>query len=52
VDVLGEVGEQTREDLQEDVLRLHELWQRTGSRRIERRLRALGVVPQRHFPAH
>jgi hypothetical protein len=52
VDVLGQVGEQTREDLQDDVLRLHELWHRTGSRRIERRLRALGVVPQRHFPAH
>jgi hypothetical protein len=44
-DVLGEVSESGRLDSHEDVLRLYEVWLRTGSRRAAARLRALGLVP-------
>lgn len=42
VDVLAEVGDHGRAA---DVLRLYELWLRTGSRRALERLRDLGVEP-------
>lgn len=44
VDVLNEVRESARVT-DEDVLRIYELWQKTGSRRAARRLRAMGVHP-------
>ncbi len=44
VDVLGEVGE--REPAGDaDILRLYEVWLRTGSERAARRLRELGLEP-------
>jgi hypothetical protein len=52
VDLIGEVGEQARDQLERDVLRLHELWRRTGSRRLERKLRSLGIVPGRPLLLH
>ncbi len=52
VDLLGEVGEQARDHLEQDVMRLHELWRRTGSRRLERKLRSLGITPGRPFVVH
>jgi hypothetical protein len=52
VDLLGEVGEQARDYLEQDVMRLHELWRRTGSRRLERKLRSLGITPGRAFVLH
>ncbi len=42
VDVLAEVGDRGRSA---DVLRLYELWLRTGSRRALERLRELGIEP-------
>ena len=45
VDVLNEISEMARENSDEDVLRLYEIWMRTGSRRAARRLRKLGVEP-------
>lgn len=45
VDVLGEVSEQSVQDSNKDVLRLYQRWVRTGSRRLEARLQALGVQP-------
>ncbi len=45
VDVLNEVSEMSRENSDEDVLRLYEIWMRTGSPRAARRLRELGVEP-------
>lgn len=46
VDVLGEVCEQApfRND-QRDIMRLYELWVRTGSQRAARQLRRLGIEP-------
>ncbi len=44
VDVLGEVGERAPA-ANTDILRLYEVWIRTGSKRAERRLRALGFQP-------
>lgn len=44
VDVLGEVGERAPA-ANTDILRLYEVWMRTGSKRAERRLRKLGFEP-------
>jgi hypothetical protein len=45
VDVLNEMRESVRTDNDADVLRLYELWVKTGSRRAGRLLRELGVQP-------
>lgn len=45
VDVLGEVSGSERLKDHEDLLRLYEVWLRTGSRRAAERLRVLGLVP-------
>jgi hypothetical protein len=45
VDVLNEVSEQANWRRSGDVLRLYEVWLRTGSRRSAERLRALGIEP-------
>lgn len=45
VDVLMEVAEQARPASQSDVLRLYELWVKTGSQRAAGQLRNLGIVP-------
>jgi hypothetical protein len=52
VDVLGEVGEQAQGSKSQDILRMYELWSKTGSRRLERKLRALGMVPAISGLAH
>ena len=45
VDILMEVAEQARPASQSDVLRLYELWVKTGSQRAAGQLRNLGIVP-------
>ena len=45
VDVLNEVRESARSTTDADVLRLYELWLKTGSRRAERLLREIGIQP-------
>ena len=45
VDVLGETCERCELGNNRDLLRVYELWLRTGSRRAARRLRALGIHP-------
>jgi hypothetical protein len=45
VDVLNELAQQARTFGQRDLLRLYELWLRTGSRRMADKLRELGVHP-------
>lgn len=45
VDVLADIRTQARAHPEHDVLRLYEIWLRTGSRRAERLLRRLGVEP-------
>ncbi len=45
VDVLGEITERTHLQSGTDVLRLYELWLRTGSRRAAEKLRGLGIHP-------
>ena len=52
VDVLAEVGENAPGADNHDVLRLHQLWSQTGSVRLERKLRALGITPARLTRAH
>jgi hypothetical protein len=44
VDALNEIGDGADSDSPQDLLRLYELWQRTGSRRAHRALRELGVL--------
>lgn len=45
VDVLADIKTEARAHPEHDVLRLYEIWLRTGSRRAERLLRGLGVEP-------
>jgi hypothetical protein len=45
VEVLGEISDLGRSYTPADVLRLYELWVRTGSARADRRLRELGIQP-------
>lgn len=45
VDVLAEVSEQSHFASNTDLMRLYEVWLRTGSQRAEQRLRKLGIVP-------
>jgi hypothetical protein len=45
VEVLGEISDQGRSYTSGDILRLYELWMRTGSERASRRLRELGIQP-------
>ncbi len=45
VDVLNEVSERANLSSDVDVLRLYELWIRTGSKRARTRLRSLGIEP-------
>ncbi len=48
VDVVAEAGERAPGADHRDVLQLYEEWCKTGSRRLERRLRSLGVTPLRY----
>lgn len=52
VDVLAEVGQQTVDCTDSDLLRTHELWLKTGSPRLEKRLRAAGIIPCVQKAAH
>lgn len=45
VEVIGEVSEQGRTYTPADIMRLYELWLRTGSARASRRLKELGIQP-------
>ena len=45
VDVLAEVSTRARPDSNSDILRLYEIWLRTGSVHARRRLMGLGVLP-------
>lgn len=45
VDALGEIGDAAYVYTQRDVLRLYEMWLKTGSARTRRLLRRLGVEP-------
>lgn len=45
VDVLGELSDNTHLRSDIDVLRLYEVWVKTGSERAAERLRALGIEP-------
>lgn len=45
VDVLARVAERNTRDSDRDILRLYELWARTGSPRAAARLRELGIDP-------
>ncbi len=45
VDVLNEVSQRSKLSSDADVLRLYEVWIRTGSKRARTRLRSLGIEP-------
>lgn len=45
VDVLSELNEQSNKQNDVNILRIYEVWVRTGSPRAARRLRALGIEP-------
>ncbi len=45
VDILGEVSEHAHFNRNTSVLRLYEVWTKTGSRRMARRLTSLGIPP-------
>jgi len=46
VDALAEIGDGKDTESPQDLLRLYEQWQRTGSRRAHRLLMSLGLQPQ------
>ena len=52
VDVLAEVGESSLQIDDRDVLRIYEVWRKTGSRRLEHKLRRLGISPTGSTRAH
>lgn len=52
VDLLAEAVEQGNEARCPDLTRLHDLWAKTGSRRIERQLLARGITPHRAARLH
>ncbi len=52
VDVLNRIVEHAPNGLGRDIMRLYEAWARTGSRRLHRRLLALGITPQATTGAH
>lgn len=52
VDVLAEVGENSMGSDDRDILRMYEVWTKTGSPRLERKLRSLGITPARFAAAH
>jgi hypothetical protein len=45
VDVLADIRAAAQDTHDQDVLRLYEIWLRTGSRRAERLLRGMGIEP-------
>lgn len=45
VDVLARVSESTNSESDKDILRLYEMWVRTGSKRAAEQLRKLGIEP-------
>jgi hypothetical protein len=45
VDVLAEVSDKTSTHTEKDLLRLYELWQRTGSERAAKALQEAGIIP-------
>ena len=45
VDVLAEVCEESHGDTSADIMRLYEIWQRTGSQRSLKKLRSVGIEP-------
>lgn len=45
IDILNEVRDGSRENSDRDMLRIYEIWRKTGSRRCEELLRKQGVVP-------
>lgn len=45
VDILAEVGEESQISSNADIMRLYEIWQCTGSKRIANRLQDLGIQP-------
>lgn len=47
MDLLAETVERSQAHRCTDLLRLHELWSKTGSRRLQRQLSELGVMPLR-----
>ncbi|MGD8378233.1 MAG: hypothetical protein PVJ40_06505 [Gammaproteobacteria bacterium] len=47
VDVLAEVADAARVFTEADILRLYEIWMKTGSQRAEKLLRSLGIEPSR-----
>jgi len=52
VDVLNEVRESARTDNDSNLLRIYELWMKTGSRRARRLLRECGVYPMERLRAN
>jgi len=52
VDVLSEVGEKTPMSSCTDIMRLYEIWLRTGSKRAADKLRKLGIVPAQGAISH
>ena len=52
VDVLNDVRAEASSNDDQDVLRLYEIWLRTGSKRVEKLLRDLGVEPNATVDTH
>ena len=52
VDVIAEVAECVERMGDSDTLRLYELWEKTQSKRVEKQLRELGIIPLQTIAAY
>ena len=52
IDILSEVGESTSINTNHDLLRLYEIWQKTGSRRVAEKLAKSGIHPIKTASRH
>ncbi len=52
MDILGEVGENAQRDTEQNVYRLYQIWNKTGSERVKRKLMQSGIIPQAGWATH
>ena len=50
VDILADVSDQTTPKTEKNLLRIYEVWMRTGSDRAAKQLQEAGIIPQEDWP--
>ncbi len=49
VEIFAAISDKTTPRTEKDILRIYELWIRTGSERAEKKLKELGILPNNHI---